>query len=277
MTTAGTPIAIDWKISQVLETYPALLDTLIDLTPAFSRLRNPILRRVQSRLVTVEQAAGIAGLNPHDLVQTLNDAAGITTASPASTDAPPPAATARPDWVGIAPVVQSLDARPILARGEEPFMAISKAARTVPVGSVLVLEAGFEPVPLYDALGRQGFDHWSERLGNDHWRVLFHRHREMAAPASDVPVAADDDWAARATAEVTIDVRELVPPEPMMKILATLEGMPDGATLLVHHVRRPMHLYPQLDDLGYTHLTRDVGTHQVELLIHKPSLAEVER
>jgi hypothetical protein len=53
MNTTSTPIEAGWKISQVLETYPALLDTLVELTPAFSKLRNPIMRRVQSRLVTV--------------------------------------------------------------------------------------------------------------------------------------------------------------------------------------------------------------------------------
>jgi uncharacterized protein (DUF2249 family) len=91
------------------------------------------------------------------------------------------------------------------------------------------------------------------------------------------PVTDDGDWESMATAEVTIDVSELVPPEPMMKILGTLEGMPDGTTLLVHHVRRPMHLYPQLDDLGYRHNTREVETGQVEVLIHKPLAAEVNQ
>ncbi len=52
-------IEASWKISDVLRVYPELLDVLIDTTPAFSRLRNPALRRVQSRLVTVEQAARI--------------------------------------------------------------------------------------------------------------------------------------------------------------------------------------------------------------------------
>ncbi len=72
------------------------------------------------------------------------------------------------------------------------------------------------------------------------------------------------------TAEVTIDVSELVPPEPMMKILAALENLPDGGQLTVHHVRRPMHLYPRLEELGYTHTTTDLGPGKVELVITKP-------
>ncbi len=277
MTTTGTPIEANWKISEVLEAYPSLLDTLVDLTPAFSKLRNPIMRRVQSRLVTVGQAAGIAGLDEGELVRTLNAAAGIEVVEVDVPEANVAGPAVRPSWAGTAPVAASLDARPLLERGEEPFGAISKAVRDVPVGSVFQLEAGFEPVPLYDALGRQGFDHWTEKLADDHWRVVFLRVREAGADKASEPAPMDGDWESMASAEVTIDVSELVPPEPMMKILATLEDLPDGSTLLVHHVRRPMHLYPQLDDLGYGHMTRDIGPGQVEVLIHKPAAVEAGR
>lgn len=265
------PIAGDWKISKVLEVHPDLLETLVALTPAFAKLKNPILRKVQSRLVTVEQAAGIAGIDPQVLVDRLNTAAGIETSGlvkqPASTASE---AADRPGWAGAASVAQEVDARAMLARGEEPFWAITLAARQVPVGEVMRIHAAFAPVPLYEALAKQGFEHWAEHRGDGYWVVDFHRLRAAGGTQRSSPHQTDSDWETIATAEVTIDVSELVPPEPMMKILATLEHLPAGSTLLVHHVRRPMHLYPQLDDLGFRHVTRDVGPQQVELLIHKP-------
>jgi hypothetical protein len=136
MNTTSTPIEAGWKISQVLETYPALLDTLVELTPAFSKLRNPIMRRVQSRLVTVGQAAGIAGIDAADLVRTLNAAAGLEIGEVDTPEMDVVQPVERPSWAGAAPVAVSLDARALLARGEEPFVAISKAVRSVPVGSV---------------------------------------------------------------------------------------------------------------------------------------------
>lgn len=274
----GLPIEPDWKISRVLETYPALLDTLVGLTPAFARLRNPVLRRVQSRLVTVEQAAGIAGLPVADVLRTLNEAAGGATPLPprANTDTHLESRPERPTWIGSDPVAAHLDVRPILDRGEEPFAAITAQARSVPVGSVMLLEAGFEPVPLYDALGKLGFDHWSEQLGEGHWQVHFRRSLKPGAdsPARDVPDGDRLDWSTAPNAEVAIDVSELVPPEPMMKILATLDTLPTGSSLLVHHVRRPIHLYPQLDERGYLHATRDIGPRNVEILVHKPLAAD---
>ena len=66
-----------------------------------------------------------------------------------------------------------LDVRPILERGDEPFVTIMEAAASVPAGQSLVLIAPFEPVPLYGALGARGFAHETERLADDHWVIRF--------------------------------------------------------------------------------------------------------
>lgn len=276
-TTEREPILASWKISEVLKRYPELLDELVGLSPAFEKLRNPVMRRVQSRLVTVSQAAGIAGLDPAQVTRALNRAAGISPPDDVAGDAKSSERPAeRPGWADTAPVAAELDARPLLARGEEPFKAIMSAAREVPAGSVLLLIVGFEPLPLYDALAKQGFSHWGSQRGPDHWEVRFHRDPERTGtqerPATR-SVPADNgldevDWSAPA-AEVTIDVSELVPPEPMVKILQTLETLPDGSRLLVHHVRRPIHLYDRLDEMGYAHATRDLGPGRVEVMIQK--------
>lgn len=264
------PILASWKISEVLQHYPESLDLLVGLTPAFEKLRNPLMRKVQSRLVTVAQAAEIAGISPAELTRRLNQAAGIT--PPETIDVEPE--TTAPDspapWAGTAPVVAELDVRPIMARGEEPFQAIMKTARGVLPGQAFRLLVGFEPFPLYDALAKLGFANApSEQDGV--WNILFYR-----TPAADEPSAQEAapqpdglDWDAPAIAEVTIDVSELVPPEPMIKILQALETLPPNGRLLVHHVRRPMHLYDRLNEMGYPHDTRELSPGHVEVLIEK--------
>lgn len=289
MNTDREPILASWKISKVLEHYPQLLDVLVDLTPAFARLRNPVLRRVQSRLVTVQQAAGIAGLDPREVVRTLNQAIGITASDEVELDVDQPAwdrprwvasapdgddlyiersDEARPAWVDTAPVVRELDVRDMFAHGQEPFLFITGAAREVRVGEAMALLTSFEPLPLYDALAKLGFSHWGEPIDDDVWRVLFYRDRETG-PHATIGIR-DVDWDAPATAEVTIDVRELVPPEPMIRVLRALEALPEGGRLLVHHVRRPIHLYDRLDEMGYAHDTREMGPDRVDVLIQKP-------
>lgn len=266
--TEQEPILASWKISEVLKRYPALLDVLVDLSPAFSKLRNPVLRKVQTRLVTVQQAAGVAGLDPRELVRALNVAAGLTPPDVGGEDDATPDKQERPAWIDAAPVVRELDVREMLANGQEPFRLITGTAREVGPGEAFALVTGFEPLPLYDALAKQGFSHWGEPIGDGDWRVLFHRDHE--APQIPAPVSTGVEWDAPATAEVTIDVSELVPPEPMIRVLQALEDLPDGARLLVHHVRRPMHLYDRLDEMGYAHATRELAPDRVEVLIQKP-------
>ncbi|HWV22675.1 MAG TPA: DUF2249 domain-containing protein [Thermomicrobiales bacterium] len=272
-TTEQEPILASWKISEVLQKHPELLDYLVDLTPAFQKLRNPIMRKVQTRLVTVEQAAGIAGIDPRVLTRKLNQQAGITPPvdDSVSADTGTESGSARPAWFGKAEVFRELDVRPMLERGEEPFNVITTAARGVPVGQVLRLIVGFEPLPLYDALKKQGFASFGEREDGA-WHVEFLREREAGSPSpKPARAAAAVDWDAPTATEVTIDVSELVPPEPMVKILQALETLPEGGRLLVHHVRRPIHLYDRLDEMGYPHDTREIAPDHVEVLIVKPS------
>lgn len=268
-----------WRISELLNRYPELLDVLISLSPAFSRLRNPVLRRVQSRLVTVEQAARIAGLEPAGLVRSLNAAIGLDTGAPVSNAAAGTTEeqTAAPPWLASAEIVATVDVRPMLERGEEPFNAIMAAVREVPERRAFRLLSSFEPVPLYDVLAKQGFEHWACQLAHDDWKIVFFRSgapvkraaRSQPRPQSDRPLPWDSP-----TGSVTIDVSELVPPEPMIRILQALEELPVGGSLLVHHVRRPMHLYPRLDEMGYRHETREPVPGQVQVLIEKTAAPE---
>ncbi|HLQ71132.1 MAG TPA: DUF2249 domain-containing protein [Bacillota bacterium] len=52
-----------------------------------------------------------------------------------------------------------------------------------------------------------------------------------------------------------IDNRGLEPPAPMMRTLKALEKMKSGATMAIINDRRPLFLYEELDELGYTHET----------------------
>ena len=53
----------------------------------------------------------------------------------------------------------------------------------------------------------------------------------------------------------TLDARELPPPEPLQHTLERLEALDDGTVLVQLNDRRPMHLYPILDERGYRHQT----------------------
>jgi Uncharacterized conserved protein (DUF2249) len=59
-------------------------------------------------------------------------------------------------------------------------------------------------------------------------------------------------WPDAADPAIThIDVRGLPPPQPMVQILALVQRLPRHATLMVHHERDPLWLYPELLELGW--------------------------
>lgn len=69
----------------------------------------------------------------------------------------------------------TVDARPIIAAGGEPFDTIMAAAAALADGEELVVLAPFEPVPLEGVLGSQGFSYAVADLGEDDWQVTFRR------------------------------------------------------------------------------------------------------
>ena len=69
----------------------------------------------------------------------------------------------------------TVDARPIIASGGEPFDVIMSSAADLSDGEDLVVLAPFEPVPLEGVLSAQGFSYQAEDLGGGDWRVTFSR------------------------------------------------------------------------------------------------------
>ncbi len=69
----------------------------------------------------------------------------------------------------------TIDARPIIAAGGEPFDAIMAAVASLAEGEDLVVLAPFEPVPLEGVLSSEGFTYEVAELASDNWRVTFRR------------------------------------------------------------------------------------------------------
>lgn len=142
-----------------------------------------------------------------------------------------------------------LDVREALRRGEEPFARIMATVKALAADQVLVLRAPFEPVPLYGVLGKGGFAHWAQCHAPDDWSVWFYREA--------------------AGGRVVVDVRDLEPPQPMVRVLEEADRLAAGAELEVRHDRRPLFLYPQLDERGFVHETDEPEPGLVRIRIRR--------
>lgn len=56
------------KIGSLLNEYPFILDYLVEKSPSFSKLKNPIMRKTIGSIATLEQAAGMGGVDLGELL-----------------------------------------------------------------------------------------------------------------------------------------------------------------------------------------------------------------
>ncbi|WP_323039602.1 DUF2249 domain-containing protein [Gemmobacter sp.] len=142
-----------------------------------------------------------------------------------------------------------LDVRPALARGEEPFAAIMAAADSLAPGQALRLIAPFRPAPLFNVMANRGFASTDRRLPDGAWEVIFTPVAQGAGPGL-APGSAPGAALWPDPVQV-LDLAGLPPPEPMVRILEALTGMPAGAVLFALLDREPMFLFPELAHRGH--------------------------
>lgn len=143
---------LDTRVSTALAERPELRELLPAFHPAFAKLKHPVLGRVMPRLVSIRDAARVAGVDPDALLQVMNLPGPPAHPLPSQDWAPEP----EPAWLRGA-TLQTLDLRPGLAQGEEPFGAVMAACRALPAGHVLELLTPFEPAPLRSLFDQRGW------------------------------------------------------------------------------------------------------------------------
>jgi hypothetical protein len=67
------------KVGELLDAFPQLEGSLIEMAPAFIKLRNPLLRRTIARVATLQQAALTGDVPVGELVRRLREEAGQST------------------------------------------------------------------------------------------------------------------------------------------------------------------------------------------------------
>lgn len=143
-----------------------------------------------------------------------------------------PHAAAREEPTGSArDSLRALDVTAILAGGEDPLDAIKgELAQAGPTG-LLRVTAPFRPAPLISLMRGAGHHVEVTELGSGRHAV------EIAGRAASPP----------------LDLRELVPPEPLERMLVEVERLHSGESFLARLPRRPRLLLPHLAERGVTH------------------------
>ncbi len=160
------------KVLQLIEHYPQLEDVLIEYTPAFKKLKNPVLRRTVAKIATLQQAASIGNVKVEELINRLRREVGQDLLKDAEDT---PYNLSKPGWFNEADIVNEIDISETLAEGEQPVNLVIADLKSLPDGKIYKLKAPFVPAPLIDKALSLNIEHWVNRKTTDVIFVYFYR------------------------------------------------------------------------------------------------------
>jgi len=154
------------KVGELLDAFPQLENVLLELSPAFAKLKNPILRKTVARVASLQQAAIVGGLKVDILVNRLRKEVGQDEFGEELENNQYLAKTP-PLWFDSSKIKERLDATPIINSGGSPMSDILSITKNLKSGELLELKTPFVPAPIIDMLKSQGLSVFSIMAGDE--------------------------------------------------------------------------------------------------------------
>ncbi len=264
------------KISALIKENPQAIEAIVAVNPRFSKLRNPLLRGILASRTSIGDAARIGKCDIDSLFTSLAEIGFELENAPAPKEKAVES-LANPEILKAieSSRVNSLDVRPTLDRGGDPFSEIMKELMLLRDGYVLEVINSFEPTPLIKIAQNKGFESLVEAKG-DVVYTYFMKAGEAKEEADSgdlvfkISVAELEARRANCNREIhEVDVRDLEMPLPMVTILGELEKLSENGALYVHHKKVPQYLLPEVAERHFKTWIAEVDDHNVKLLIHK--------
>ena len=158
-----TEITPQTMVIDMLENYPELEDKLIEISPIFKKLKNPILRKTVAKVATLKQAATIGNVQIADMISQLRVAAGLNSIEVKDDS---PAKQSKPDWVNKEKVKLEYDAFIDLENGIHPAGRVTKEIHDINGDELYLLSTPFVPAPLIQMVEEKGYEVYIDDLGD---------------------------------------------------------------------------------------------------------------
>ncbi len=264
------------KISKIIKHDKKVIDVIASINKHFRKLKNPILCKMLASRVTVADAAKIGGVTTEAFLKKLEEN-GYTvqfdnaTSGTQNENNEKKSKNKHMDKTNVV----TLDARPIMASGVDPFDDIMKTLKSMRDDQTLLIINTFEPIPILNILKKRGYEYETERPepGVVHTYLRKTGTIKETVPATASQPAKADDFATvekRFEGKMReIDVRDLEMPMPMVKVLEELEKLEDGEALYVHHKRLPQYLLPELENRHFKLVQKPIDDDNLKLIIYK--------
>lgn len=159
------------RIGEFLDNYPELEEFLISLSPAFEKLRNPVLRRTIGRVATIQQVAVVGNIPLETIINSLRKAAGQNqTNEIMSTNNN---LEEKPSWFNTAAISETLDARQMLQAGQHPLAEVINKTSKMQLGQIFELITPFTPMPLIEKVNANGLSAYVQPVSESEVHTYF--------------------------------------------------------------------------------------------------------
>ena len=260
------------KISQIIKYDRNVIDVIASINKHFRKLKNPILAKILASRVNVADAAKVGGVSTEEFLKKLQENGYEVEFNQEEKQVSQEKKT---NTIMEKKNIVTLDVRPILSGGADPFDEIMKTIKGMKEEETLLIINTFEPVPLLNILQKRGYIYQTERPepGIVH---CFLQKSGQATPIDEVKEVKGNETNDFNAIEIRfkeklteIDVRNLEMPMPMVATLEALEKLKEGEALYVNHKRLPRYLLPELENRGYKFVTKPIDENNLKLIIFK--------
>ncbi|MCF6269940.1 MAG: DUF1858 domain-containing protein [Melioribacteraceae bacterium] len=167
-----TEITPQTMVSDLLENYPELEDKLIEISPIFKKLKNPLLRKTVAKVANLKQAATIGNVPIGDLINKLRAAAGLNSINVKDDS---PKKQIKPEWVNKENVKIEYDAFIDLENGIHPVGKVTKEIHDITGDELYLLSTPFVPAPLIQMVEEKGYEVYVDDLGDQMFETYIKR------------------------------------------------------------------------------------------------------
>ena len=257
------------KISEILKEKPEAIDAIASINRHFKKLQNPFLRKMLAPRVNVAAAAQVGNSTINKLLKVLEDI-GFQVAYEQDEK------TIETTKTNMEKTnIVDMDVRPILDSGVDPFNVIMEGLKNLKEGETLRVINTFEPIPLLNILKKKGYDYETERPEEGVVHTFLRKSEEGPQAEEKVQSKPDHELSYEELEQkydgklIEIDVRDLEMPMPMVTILESIETLPEGHALFVHHKRLPQYLLPELKEREFDYKAKEVDADNMKLIIYR--------
>jgi TusA-related sulfurtransferase len=242
------------KVSKVIKENMDAIEVIASLNSHFTKLRNPILRRLLAPRVSIAEAAKIGKCDVQVMLDALvaigfeleNEAVDQKVKTDLAED------NSKNEFLE-GQKITLLDVRPFLAKGEDPFNILQKALKKLEIDEVLEVLIDFEPIPLIRIQEKKGYLTLTvveEGVYHTYFKAGELIKEEAPISNEGIKTISESDYNNLVNTYpgeiINLDVRNLEMPEPLVKILEAIEILDESTGLKIFHKKIPQHLLPEL-------------------------------